>query len=857
MAQIAILGNGSRENAIREKLKDKNNVYICNDLNQIKNLNKVDLIVANMEKDLVDGSLETCGIPFFGPSKKASQIEGSKIFSKTFMKNNNIPTSNFNFFDNLEESKNFFINQFKKNKKVIKLDRLAFGKGVYVPETLEEGIQNLETIYENQLNEKIIIEDRLYGEEVSIMGFCNGKEISLMPQVKDYKRIYDNNIGLNTGGMGAIGPVNVVSKEILEEIKIHMTKIVKNLNFCGVLYGGLMISDKNYNFLEFNCRFGDPETQVLMNLLETDLYSIFISCINKQPLDIQWNDKFCANVVLSHEDYPKKKLEKETEIILSKEIDNDIKIYWANNVNNMTKGGRVCSVTHTSNDLYYSLTKVYNNIHKINFSGSYYRKDIGYDYLLDKYKLNKTKKLKLAVLSSSRGTSLEKLLKHNLIEIIISNKDTEVLKKGLENNIKTLYLPKIDYKILINILDCLKIDIIYLVGFLNIVPKYFCEYYKGKIFNIHPSLLPKYGNMYSMDIHDQVIKNKELFSGCTLHQVTENVDEGKIMLQKQILLNNEESNFLKNKIQNLEKNILYDFLFFFQNQIINYKNSGVDINKGNDFVSQIKNEDIGSFCSINKIGNTLIACSTDGVGTKLELAKEYNMYEGIGIDLVAMCVNDLYARGATPKLFLDYIATNTINPEFLVKIINSIKDGCKISNIKLVGGETAEMPGLYKYKDFDLAGFSVGEIDSTIYPITEKIKKGQKIYALKSNGIHSNGFSMVRKLLKSYEYDYKILLKPTKIYTECLTIKEKFKDNLLAMAHITGGGLIENIKRVIPKEINIKFNIKIENEFLWIMEKSKISFEEMLSTFNCGYGMAFIFNKEITYPELVEIGYLT
>jgi phosphoribosylformylglycinamidine cyclo-ligase len=855
--RIAILGNGSRENVIKEKLYP-HEVYICETKEEILKLKNLDLVIPSMEKDLVNGIVDELNVPTFGPSKEAAEIEGSKCFSKNFMVDNDIPTSDFEIFTSMDESRNFLMSNFVKKKYVIKLDGLAGGKGVYVPDNTGEALDVLELIK----GEKFIIEERIYGTEVSVMGFCNGHDIELMPQIMDYKRILDNDQGDNTGGMGSIGPVDILSEEELKSIKYDMLKVVRKLNFKGVLYAGIIKDSNGYYFLEFNCRFGDPETQVALNLLDSDLYNILMNCVHGAEMNIKWKNKFCANVVLSHVDYPKNKLKEAVEVKVNiKNFDKEIKVYWSNLTQGKTKGGRVASIVHVSNDLYQSLNIIYNNIHKINYQGIYYRKDIGYKYLMRK--MDKKIKLNVAILTSSRGTSLRKLFNEGLIKLIITNKNTTIINKGVENSIDTMYIPRINYHQLINIIDDHDIDIIYTVGFMNIIPKHFCDYYKGRLFNIHPSLLPNYSKMFSLDIHKRVIENKELYSGCTLHEISENVDEGKIVLQKQILVDTSHPQTLKSSIQKLETDVLYDFLKIYQQLPINYKDSGVDVEKGDEFVKEIKNEHIGSFCSINKIPlpsfkdkEVLIASSTDGVGTKLELARERNNYKGLGIDLAAMCVNDLIARGAKPLIFLDYIAMSKLDNKVLLEIITGIKFGCFICGAKLVGGETAEMPGVYKSRGFDLAGFSVGTIENDIYPKIDKIKKGYKIYGLKSNGVHSNGFSLIRKLLRRKEYDTDILLKPTKIYTKCFEYIDKYKDNLLAMAHITGGGLTGNIKRVIKEGLKVEINVEIKDEFLWIMETGKLSYEDMISTFNCGFGMALIFDIDIEDEHLFEIGYI-
>ena len=639
-----------------------------------------------------------------------------------------------------------------------------------------------------------------------------------------------------------------------------MLKVVKKLQFKGVLYAGIMKTDKGFYILEFNCRFGDPETQVALNLLNSDLYDIFISSVLGKDLQIKWHDKYCANVVLSHIDYPDKKLTAPVEVKKST-LDGNIKLYWSNPViynNNIhTHGGRVASMVNTSNNLYTCLANIYNNIHKINYEGRYYRRDIGMDYLLSH---TNDRKLKIGIISSSRGTSIVKLLEeNNNIEVIISNKLNGILDKARAKNISHVYLPiknkKEYYHQLANVLMSFDLDLIFAVGFMNIFPTEFCKTFENKLFNIHPSLLPDHKGLCGDKVHQTVLENRDIFTGCTLHHVSPDVDEGRIVLQKQCKIDqNDDLLDLKKKVQDLEAQTILDFIKIQQNNIITYKDAGVDIDKGDNFVSKIKDENIGSFCAIYKAGDTYLGASTDGVGTKLELANQYNKLDNIGFDLVAMCVNDLIVRGIRPKFFLDYIAMNKLNNDKLLTIIASIKTACQEAGCLLLGGETAEMPGVYRDQCLDLAGFSVGILDSQLYPKMNEIEKGCLIYGLKSNGIHSNGYSLVRKLLKYHTYDIDQLLKPTKIYMECFDIMEKYQDNLLALAHITGGGLVDNIARVIPSHLKIDIKVPIKNEFDWIQNKSGLKYQEMIRTFNCGYGIALVFKKDFDTSSFDCIG---
>ena len=296
--------------------------------------------------------------------------------------------------------------------------------------------------------------------------------------------------------------------------------------------------------------------------------------------------------------------------------------------------------------------------------------------------------------------------------------------------------------------------------------------------------------------------------------------------------------------------------------LFTYKKSGVDINAADKFIKYIskissknngkkKLSSIGGFGSLTNLPknfkNPKIVACTDGVGTKIEIANHLNKFDTIGIDLVAMSVNDLIVQGAKPLFFLDYISINKINLSKLKSIIKGIVKGCRISNCELVGGETAEMPGTYEKGKFDIAGFAVGLVDESKILKKNKIKNNDLILAVPSSGLHSNGYSLVRSIIakkiniKKNRYLKKELIKPTKIYVkEILSLINK---NLInGCANITGGGLPGNIGRVIPNgycaNINLN-NIKPLKIFKWL-KKNKINDKEMLKTFNCGVGFCLI-----------------
>ena len=299
-----------------------------------------------------------------------------------------------------------------------------------------------------------------------------------------------------------------------------------------------------------------------------------------------------------------------------------------------------------------------------------------------------------------------------------------------------------------------------------------------------------------------------------------------------------------------------------------YKKSGVNISLANKLVKHIsklskkgvkktkfnsKKDVIGGFGSLFDISNlkikdpVIVSC-TDGVGTKIDLANKFRKFDTIGIDLVAMCINDLIVQGAKPLFFLDYIAVGKLDLNKTKKILDGVFKGCEISDCKLIGGETAEMPGIYSKDKFDLAGFSVGIVSKKKILDKKNVKSGDIVLAIPSNGIHSNGFSLVRSILKKYKIPSNLkkeLLKPTKIYSKEI-LKLTNKNLVNAAAHITGGGLVENLLRSVPKNLSLNIDlskIKILKIFKWLKTK-KLSDQEMMQTFNCGVGFCLIAPKK-------------
>lgn len=310
-----------------------------------------------------------------------------------------------------------------------------------------------------------------------------------------------------------------------------------------------------------------------------------------------------------------------------------------------------------------------------------------------------------------------------------------------------------------------------------------------------------------------------------------------------------------------------------------YKDSGVDIDLGNDVVNHLKENkmdkgytlsEIGGFAAMTSlpsgIKEPIIVTSTDGVGTKLKIAVEMGVLTSIGIDLVAMSVNDIICSGAKPLSFLDTLSFSDLLPSELISILSGIQKGCELAECPLVGGETAQMPGVFQNGDFDLVGFAMGVVEKKKIITPKQVKEGDVVIGLSSSGVHSNGFSLIRKIIEENGIDilspfsdlhreYKgtqtlgqILLTPTRIYSPLVfNLLHEFGTLIHGIAHITGGGLTENIPRILPNNMRVKIDLgtwKFPEIFNWIRDEGNVSDEEMFRVFNMGIGMVLLVDKE-------------
>ena len=416
--KVLVIGKGGREDAILTFLKKSKEIYklYClpgNANTEKKALNveisemdnekildfvkkeKIDYVVVTPDNPLANGLvdlIEKEGILCFGPNKKAAEIESSKIFAKKLMKKYNIKTAEFEVFENSKDAIKY-IENLKKFPIVIKADGLAFGKGVIIAKDEKEAKDTILDMMENEKfkesGKKIVIEEFLEGIEVSVLTFTDGKTIKPMVSSMDHKKALENDEGLNTGGMGAVAPNPVYTKEIAkiceEEIFKPTIKAMEkeNRQFKGCLYFGLMITKDGPKVIEYNCRFGDPETQAVLPLLKTDLFKI-MKATNTKTLDeieIEFEEKSCACVVLTSKGYPEK-YETGFEILINeKEYDKNVYIFHSGtkkeNGKLKTNGGRVFSISCISSNLKNAIQKAYGVAEKIKFKNKTYRKDIG------------------------------------------------------------------------------------------------------------------------------------------------------------------------------------------------------------------------------------------------------------------------------------------------------------------------------------------------------------------------------------------------------------------------------------------------------------------------------------------------
>ena len=418
LKNILVIGSGGREHALAWKCAQDNSVkhvFVCpgnagtfledkvsnveidsNDFDAIENFcvkENIELVIIGPEQPLVMGLtnfLQSKSIKAFGPSKEAAQLEGSKTFSKDFFVKYSIPTAGYKSFNNYEESINHL--DLISYPTVVKADGLAAGKGVIICENKDEAVDALSSIFKDKAfgsaGSKVVIEDFLDGEEASFIAVVSKDKIIPLVTSQDHKAVGDGDVGLNTGGMGAYSPAPIVTdaihKKILDEVMYPTMQglIDEGTPYLGFLYAGLMIKDDDIKVLEFNCRFGDPETQPILLRLNSSLVELCLSAINDKldTYSIEWNDKHSCGVVIASEGYPES-YESNKEVSFAPYEEENAKLFHAgtsfNNDRVLTSGGRVFCATALGNNLKEAQQNAYNLVDKVNFEGAFFRKDIG------------------------------------------------------------------------------------------------------------------------------------------------------------------------------------------------------------------------------------------------------------------------------------------------------------------------------------------------------------------------------------------------------------------------------------------------------------------------------------------------
>ena len=412
--KVMVIGGGGREHAIIKKLKESpqiNEIYalpgnggiaadaVCVNIGakdiekqvEFAKQNGIDYAVVAPDDPLVLGAvdaLEEAGIPCFGPEKKAAIIEGSKVFSKNLMKKYGIPTAEYEVFDNAEAALSYL--ETAPIPTVVKADGLALGKGVIIANTRDEAKEAVRSIMEEkkfgESGAKIVIEEFLTGPEVSVLSFTDGNTLVPMISSMDHKRALDGDNGLNTGGMGTIAPnpyyTDEIAKECMEKIFIPTVKAMnaEERTFKGCLYFGLMLTEKGPKVIEYNCRFGDPETQVVLPLLESDLFTVMQAATNGtlDKTEVKFKNESAACVVMASKGYPQK-YESGFELKIDNSVKDSVYVAGAKNENGklLTAGGRVLGVTATADTLENAIKKAYEKVGKVEFENAFYRKDIG------------------------------------------------------------------------------------------------------------------------------------------------------------------------------------------------------------------------------------------------------------------------------------------------------------------------------------------------------------------------------------------------------------------------------------------------------------------------------------------------
>ncbi|MBN1249278.1 MAG: phosphoribosylamine--glycine ligase [Anaerolineae bacterium] len=714
----------------------------------------VDLTVVGPEAPLVAGivdAFQAAGLRAFGPSAAAARLEGSKAFAKEFMVQEGIPTAEARIFDDYKAARAALIDH--RGPIVVKASGLAAGKGVLLCDTRAEAERALHQIMVARVfgdaGDRVLLEERLEGEEASLLAFSDGQTVVPMLPARDYKRALDGDQGLNTGGMGGYAPspyldaetVEVLTAQVLQPTIDGMRR--RGTPYVGVLYAGLMLTGKGPRVLEFNARFGDPEAQILLPLLRSDLVNVMLACIEGRltASDVTWRDGYSVGVVLASGGYPASYEKGKPISGLAEAGEIADAIFHAGTRREddevVTAGGRVLAVTATAATLHDARHRAYEAVGKIRFNKMHYRTDIA----------TPQPAAQVPVAMAERS-------------------------------------------------------------------------------------VPSNSGAGAPDVPAPAARSA-------------------------------------------------------------YAAAGVDIDAGEQAVALMKKAvqatytpevlgGIGAFGGSLSIGalsrahDLVLVATTDGVGTKTMIAEAMGIYNTVGHDIVNHCVNDILVQGARPLIFLDYIAAAELDPVQIATVVGGCAAACEAVGCVLIGGETAEMPGVYRPGAFDLVGTMIGWVDRGALIDGQAVHPGDVCLGIPSSGLHTNGFSLARHALADIGWETLVpelgrslgeaLLAPHRPYLREVEALWDAGVTVKAMSHLTGGAYIENLPRVLPEGVGARIDRaawEVPFIFRLIQKRGQVADREMYRVYNMGMGMVvFLAPQDVdaarrALPEAVVIGEAT
>jgi phosphoribosylamine--glycine ligase/phosphoribosylaminoimidazole synthetase len=647
--RVLVVGSGGREAAIEWSCRQHGHEVTTEAAFDPARHGDVDLVIVGPESALVAGTADACAaadVPCFGPTASLVRLESSKGYTRALAQQLGLPSPRFYRSDDHHDAIKWW--RSLEAPVVVKLDGLAAGKGVIVPDTPAETDDAIRTL---AAQGPIVLEERLTGPECSLLAVCDGRTAKPLPIAQDHKRIFEGDSGPNTGGMGAYAPAPIpydaeeLTKQFVQPVLDHFA--AKGEPYVGVLYAGLMLTPDGPRLLEFNCRFGDPETQAVLPLLQTDLAELALACTQGRldQVDVVVRPGAACTVVAAAPGYPEAPV---TGAAISGLDDpstdgaQDALVFLAGTDGTTVSGGRVLAVTGLGDDLASARAAAYARLDGIHFDGMQVRRDIGWRAVA-------------ASLSSYAAAG---------VDIDEGARAVDGMKAAVERTHT-------------------------------------------------PAVLAGVGSFGGA------------FSGA----------------------------------------------------------------------------------AIKALDDPVLVASTDGVGTKVELAARLGKYRGVGKDIVNHCIDDVLVQGASPLFFLDYIASSKLDANHVAEVVTGMAEACEASGCVLLGGETAEMPGVYAEGAFDIAGTLVGLVDRADLLPTADVAAGDVLIGVASNGPHTNGYSLLRKVFSWLPMDStppgfdrtlgEALLEPHRSYLHLLRPALASK-RVKALAHITGGGLPDNLPRVLP-----------------------------------------------------------